>query len=50
MKIETKAQSFIAEIEKNVFLKSDSDLPSKIYFIYFNESPLKITKNAFYFV
>ena len=31
-------------------LKSDSHLPKKNYFIYFNESPLKMTKNAFYLI
>ena len=31
-------------------LKSDPHLPSKIIFICFNESPLKMTKNAFYFI
>ena len=29
-------------------LKSDSHLPNKIIFIYFNESPLKMMKNAFF--
>ena len=31
-------------------LKSDSHLPKKICFICFNESLLKMVKNAFYFV
>ena len=31
-------------------LKLDSLLPKKILFICFNESPLKIVKNAFYFI
>ena len=31
-------------------LKSDSHLPKKFLFIYFNESPLKMMKNAFYFI
>ena len=31
-------------------LKSDSHLPKKIFFIYFNERPLKMMKNAFYFM
>ena len=31
-------------------LKSDSHLPKKFLFIYFNESPLKLMKNAFYFI
>ena len=30
-------------------LKSNSHLPKKIRFIRFNENPLKMTKNAFYF-
>ena len=32
------------------YLKWDSHLPKKICFIYFNESPLKMIKNAFYFI
>ena len=32
------------------FLKSDSHLPKKICFICLNESPLKMMKNAFYFI
>ena len=31
-------------------LKSDSHLPKKFLFIRFNESPLKMMKNAFYFI
>ena len=31
-------------------LKSASHLPKKIIFIWFNESPLKMMKNAFYFI
>ena len=31
-------------------LKLESHLPKKIIFICFNESPIKITKNAFYFI
>ena len=31
-------------------LKSDSHLPKKFLFIYFNESLLKMMKNAFYFI
>ena len=31
-------------------LKSDSDLPKKICVICLVESPLKMTKNAFYFI
>ena len=30
-------------------LKSDSNLPKKLCFICFNDSPLKMMKNAFYF-
>ena len=33
-----------------VCLKSDSHPPKKIFFICFNESPLKMVKNAFYFI
>ena len=32
------------------FLKSDSHLPKKFLFICLNESPLKLMKNAFYFI
>ena len=35
---------------KSKHLKSDSYLSKKIIFICFNESPLKIVKNAFYFI
>ena len=35
---------------KKIQLKSDSHLPKKICCIYFNESPLKVMKNAFYFI
>ena len=31
-------------------LKSDSDLPNKTIFVCFNESPLKMMKNAFHFI
>ena len=31
-------------------LKLDSHLPKKFLFICFNESPLKMMKNAFYFI
>ena len=31
-------------------LKSDSHLPNKILFMWFNESPLKMMKNAFDFI
>ena len=36
--------------KKFLFLKSGSHLPKKICFICFNESPLKMMKNAFYFI
>ena len=32
------------------FLKSDPQLPKKKYLICFNESPLKMMQNAFYFI
>ena len=35
---------------KNKQLKSDSHLPKKFLFICFNESPLKMMKNASYFI
>ena len=35
---------------KKLNLKSDSHHPKKFLFISFNESPLKIMKNAFYFI
>ena len=31
-------------------VKVGLNLPTKIYFIYFNENPLKLMKNAFYFI
>ena len=31
-------------------LKLDTHLPNKIIFIFFNESSLKMIKNAFYFI
>ena len=31
-------------------LKSDSHLPKKVFYIFFNDSSLKIMKNAFYFI
>ena len=31
-------------------LKSDSHLPNKTIFVCFNESPLKMMKNAFHFI
>ena len=33
-----------------LILKSDSNLPKKICIIYLIESPLKLMKNAFYFI
>ena len=41
------AQVFEAGAFFNIFLKSDSQLPSKICFY---ESPLKMRKDAFYFI
>ena len=35
---------------KKCCLKSGSYLPKKICFVYFNEMPLKMMKNAFYFI
>ena len=35
---------------RRVVLMSDPHLPDKIIFIFFNESPLKMMKNAFYFI
>ena len=35
---------------KQTNLKSDSHLPKKNYFICFNERPLKMMKNVFYFI
>ena len=35
---------------KDIYLKSDSHLPNKIIFICFNESPLKMMKNAFHVI
>ena len=34
----------------NIKLKSDSHLPRKICIIYFIKRPLKVMKNAFYFI
>ena len=34
----------------SINLKSDSHLPKKFLFICFNESPLEMMKNAFYFI
>ena len=31
-------------------LKLDSHLPKKVFYIFFNDSSLKIMKNAFYFI
>ena len=36
--------------EINQSFKSDSHLPKKILFICFNDSPLKMMKNVFYFI
>ena len=33
-----------------LILKSESHLPKKFLFIRFNESPLKVMKNDFYFI
>ena len=38
------------QAKKFTQLKSDSHLPNKILFVCFNESPLKMMKNAFYFI
>ena len=35
---------------RGLHLNSDSHLPKKIIFICFNESPLEMMKNAFYFI
>ena len=43
--IKTKWNEF-----KYKFLKSYSHLPKQFFFIYFNDSPSKIMKNAFYFI
>ena len=32
------------------FLKSESQIPKKLFFSCFNESPLKMMKNTFYFI
>ena len=40
---------FSLDFAKNVNFKSDSH-PSKKFFICFNETPLKMMKNAFYFI
>ena len=40
----------IALYHDSLILKSDAHLPKKFLFIYFNESPLKMMKNAFYFI
>ena len=34
---------------KDIFLKSDPHIPKKI-FVYFNENPLKMTRNVFYLI
>ena len=41
---------FNKSFEQTLSSKSDSHLPKKICFMYFIESPLKMMKNAFYFI
>ena len=41
-------ESFELKLTKN--LKSDSHLSKRILFVCFNENPLKMMKNAFYFI
>ena len=39
------------DVDKHpMYLKSDSHLPKKGFFICFNDSPSKMMKNAFYFI
>ena len=38
------------DVLRRIYLKSGSHLPNKILFICFNESPLKMMKNAFHFI
>ena len=38
------------DVHRRIYLKSGSHLPNKIRFICFNENPLKMMKNAFYFI
>ena len=42
--------SFLVEAFTGVALKSNSQLPPPKFYIYFNDSPSKIMKNAFYFI
>ena len=37
-------------LSQRMSLKSDSHLPKKTFFIWFNDSPSKMMKNAFYFI
>ena len=41
---------FISKRTSNIYLKSDSHLPKKVCMICFIKSPLKLMKNAFYFI
>ena len=43
-------QIVFKQAETSWYLKSDSRLPKKNYFIYFNENSLKLMKNAFHFI
>ena len=43
-------QDRVIRMANLIFLKLDSHLPKKNFFICFNESRLKIMKNAFYFI
>ena len=47
-----KPPKFTYIIPKKYFysLKSDSYLPKKIFYIFFNEGPLQMMKNAFYLI
>ena len=47
-KVEANRGNVSVNISRSV--KLDSHLPKKFLFIYFNESPLKMMKNAFYFI
>ena len=40
----------LRSLETTVFLKSDSHLPKRKLFIWFNDSPSKLMKNSFYFI
>ena len=50
MKLEKINENLRAGRKNPLVLKLDSHLPKKIIFICFNESPLKMIKNAFYFI